>query len=106
MNSRQEATELKSVVERKTAIPPMVTIKLHNDDDTPFEFVLEVLKDVFGKSKSEAVELAFMSHNWGWSVVGKYPREIAETLLDEALAMIQAAGHPLRLTMDEIETGG
>jgi ATP-dependent Clp protease adaptor protein ClpS len=105
MKSPQEETEVRVLDERETAVPPMVVITLHNDDDTPFEFVLEVLQDVFGRSRSEAVELAFMSHNWGRSVVGKYPREIAETLLDEANTMIQGAGHALRLTMDEIEGG-
>jgi ATP-dependent Clp protease adaptor protein ClpS len=86
--------------EKKT--PPYKVIIL-NDDYTPMDFVVEVLREVFGKGMMEAVRIMLKVHVEGSGLAGVYPFEIAETKVEEVRARATAAGHPLRATMEEGE---
>src|SRR5438034_6691148 len=50
-------TERKTRTKSKTAKPPLFKVILLNDDYTPMEFVVEVLKAVFHKQHAEATRI-------------------------------------------------
>jgi|HigsolmetaAR203D_1030402.scaffolds.fasta_scaffold00716_27 Uncharacterized conserved protein len=81
-------------------LPNMYKVVLHNDDFTPFDFVVVVLTDIFDKDHSEAHDLALTVHNEERAVIGIYTKEIAETKVSLTRAAAKAHGHPLQLTVE------
>ena len=72
-----------------------------NDDYTPMEYVVKLLKVVFKKGESEAVSIMLMVHEKGSGVCGVYTREIAETKVSTVLNMAKKDEHPLKCVMEE-----
>jgi ATP-dependent Clp protease adaptor protein ClpS len=90
------------VAERpKLQPPPRYNVVFHNDDTTPFVFVLEVLMAVFGKSREEAVQLTNLVHVTGRAVVATYPKSIAETKTEIATSLARQHAFPLRVTFEK-----
>ena len=83
--------------------PPKVKVVLHNDDFTPFDFVIDILRDVLSKSTEEAVLLALAIHEVGRGVGGVYVKDIAEIKQMKIQTLAQKAGHPLRCTLEPEE---
>ena len=73
----------------------MYNVLLLNDDYTPFDFVIKVMKDVFRKNEAEAELITLQIHLQGKGLCGTYPKEVAEFLRDKTLAMAKAEQHPL-----------
>ncbi len=71
---------------------------IHNDDQTPWEFVVDLVRSVFDRSEAEAEAFAATVAQQGEAVCGSYPFAIAKAMLDTAQQRIKAAGHPLRIT--------
>ena len=70
----------------------------HDDDQTPWEFVVDLLRSVFGRSQEEPQAFAATVSQQGKAVCGSYPPAVAKAILDTAEQRIKAAGHPLRIT--------
>ncbi|HEX2367045.1 MAG TPA: ATP-dependent Clp protease adaptor ClpS, partial [Bradyrhizobium sp.] len=79
-----------------------VQLVVHNDDQTPMEFVADVLQAVFGKPELEAIGLSVLIDRHGRIGFGPYPQPVAKALLDEAQRWIRTAGHPLRITSEAV----
>ena len=77
-------------------------IIFHNDDETPLQFVLELLHSVFEKQLADAVRLTHAISQEGRASCGTYPRDIAGELLEAARQQVRSSGHPLRITSREI----
>jgi len=80
--------------------PRKYKVILLNDDFTPMDFVVQVLKRVFHMSSAAATQAMLNIHNQGADVAGIYSREIAETKAAQAMAMAQSEGHPLQSTIE------
>lgn len=80
--------------------PRLYKVLLHNDDFTPREFVVEVLRHVFAKGEAESTALMLHVHNNGIGVVGLYPFSVAETKIAEVTAISEEANFPLLFTME------
>ncbi|WP_245428982.1 ATP-dependent Clp protease adaptor ClpS [Mesorhizobium sp. WSM3860] len=71
---------------------------IHNDDRTPWAFVVELIRSLFSRSEAEAEALTATVSQQGKAVCGSYPSAVAKAMLDTAQERIKAAGHPLRIT--------
>lgn len=90
-------------VEPKVERPKLYKVILINDDFTPREFVVEVLKAVFRTSEDQAYGIMVTAHRKGSCVVAVFTRDVAETKATEATDMGKAAGFPLMFTTEPEE---
>ena len=87
----------------KTARPPLWKVILLNDDFTPREFVVRVLKAVFRMNESQAYRVMMTAHQKGACVIAVYTRDVAETKAKEATELGRAKGYPLYFTTEKEE---
>jgi ATP-dependent Clp protease adapter protein ClpS len=78
--------------------PGYVQLVLHNDEETPQDFVIGLLRSVFSQSPTDAFEAMFTIEKRGKAVCGTYPRVVAEALQQAAQERIRASGHQLVMT--------
>ena len=79
----------------KTARPPLYKVILLNDDYTPRNFVVRVLRAVFRMTEDQSFNVMMTAHQKGACVVALYTREVAETKAKEATDLGQQEGYPL-----------
>ena len=89
-----------SETEEDVIEPPMYKVLLHNDNYTTMEFVVEILRGVFGKSDDEAVRVMLDVHENGSGLAGVYPNEVAETKVSKVMALAEVEGFPLQCSME------
>jgi ATP-dependent Clp protease adaptor protein ClpS len=87
----------------KVERPRLHKVMLVNDDYTPREFVVVVLKAEFGMSEDQAYRVMMTAHRRGVCVVAVYPRDIAETKATRATDMAKSKGYPLLFTTEPEE---
>jgi ATP-dependent Clp protease adaptor protein ClpS len=83
----------------------MLKVLIINDDLTPMDFVVDLLERVFDKSLDEATKIMLETHHKGQAVCGIYQEARARDLLSQASALVERAGHPLKLSLADAETG-
>jgi ATP-dependent Clp protease adaptor protein ClpS len=103
MRDKDTLTKPRVKVQPKTERPKLHKVILVNDDYTPREFVVQVLKAVFRTSEDEAYKIMMTAHRRGVCVVAVYAKDIAETKATEATDMGQRAGYPLMFTTEPEE---
>ncbi len=81
--------------------PPMYKVVLLNDDYTPMEFVIDVLRKFFGLAHDQATRIMLHVHTRGRGVAGIYTHEIAETKVNLVIDYARQNEHPLQCTMEE-----
>jgi ATP-dependent Clp protease adaptor protein ClpS len=84
----------------KTQRPPLYKVILLNDDYTPREFVVLVLKAVFRMSGDQAYRVMMTAHQRGACVIAVYTRDVAETKAKEATELGKSKGYPLFFTTE------
>ncbi|MCB9680009.1 MAG: ATP-dependent Clp protease adapter ClpS [Alphaproteobacteria bacterium] len=89
-----------TLTKTRTDKPKRYKVLILNDDYTSMEFVVFVLQSVFKHSPASATRLMLLIHRTGLGIAGVYAREIAETRMEQALALAHEAGHPLQCTME------
>jgi ATP-dependent Clp protease adaptor protein ClpS len=94
-------TQRKTRTQTKTKRPPLYKVILLNDDYTPMEFVVELLKSVFHKPHAEATRIMLWVHQNGMGVAGVYPFEVAETKVRTVEELAREAQYPLKCTMEK-----
>jgi ATP-dependent Clp protease adaptor protein ClpS len=87
----------------KTQRPPLWKVILLNDDFTPREFVVLVLKAVFRMNEVQATRVMLTAHQKGACVIAVYTQDVAETKANEATEMGKAKGYPLYFTTEKEE---
>jgi ATP-dependent Clp protease adaptor protein ClpS len=93
-------TETRTKHKEKLAKPPLYRVLLHNDNYTTRDFVVAVLKEVFHKSETDAVQIMLHVHYNGIGVAGLYPYEVAETKIRLTEKLARENEFPLRLSME------
>ena len=73
---------------------------IHDDGDTPLDFVRHLLRVVFGKSDREAITVAAQIEDKYGIVCGPFPTQVARALLEAAEQLIRDDEQPLRITTE------
>lgn len=76
--------------------PSMYMVIMHNDEVTTQDFVVRVLKFVFNKETSQAIDIMMRVHKQGHAVVGVYPYDIARTKVLQVEQMARLEKFPLQ----------
>lgn len=84
----------------RTERPRLYKVILLNDDFTPRDFVVGVLKAVFRMTEGEALGVMLTAHRRGACVVAVYTREVAETKARAGTDAGRAKGYPLSFTTE------
>ncbi len=80
--------------------PKKYKVVLLNDDYTPMEFVVEVLKRFFYMNGDVATQVMLQVHFQGRGVCGIYTRDIAETKVVLVNDYARVNQHPLLCSME------
>jgi len=96
-------TKPKAKVELKTERPKLHKVILVNDDYTPREFVVMVLRAEFRISDSQANRVMMTAHQRGACVVSVYTKDVAETKATNATDAGRKKGYPLLFTTEPEE---
>lgn len=96
------STATVSRTDTRLRYPDRFNVIIHNDDQTPMEFVIHLLVEIFNKTLSEANDVTLRVHEEGKGVAGTYNHEIAKQKLHEATVITRYHGHPLKLTVERI----
>ncbi len=81
--------------------PPLFKVILLNDDYTPMDFVIEILKLFFGMTHDRATQVMLHVHTRGKGVCGVFTYEIAETKVAQVNEFSRQNEHPLKCTMEK-----
>lgn len=85
---------------KKVQKPKRWKVIFHNDDYTTREFVVEMLQRYFDKDESEATYIMLSVHYKGAGIAGFYPKDVAETKVDQVTKHARKSGFPLRVTAE------
>ena len=96
-------TKPKARIELKTERPRLHKVILVNDDYTPREFVVIVLKAEFRVSEDQAMRVMMTAHRRGTCVVAVYTKDVAETKATNATDAGRKKGYPLLFTTEPEE---
>ncbi|AWM41049.1 ATP-dependent Clp protease adapter protein ClpS [Gemmata obscuriglobus] len=91
--------------ETRTRRQPPYAVVLHNDDTNTMDFVVTVLRKVFGYTVEKCVELMLEAHTQGKVAVWIGALEVAELKADQIKSFgpdphVTKNGHPLGVTVE------
>jgi ATP-dependent Clp protease adaptor protein ClpS len=81
--------------------PSQYKVLMLNDDYTPMEFVVLVLKRFFGMDLEQATRVMLHVHQRGVGVCGIFTYEVAETKVNQVMDFAKANQHPLQCTLEK-----
>jgi len=93
----------KTKVRPKTQRPKLWKVILLNDDYTPREFVVIVLKAVFRMNEDQAYNVMITAHRRGACVIAVFTKDVADTKAKEATELGKSKGYPLFFTTEPEE---
>ncbi len=89
------ATPTRAANKEQVQPPDMYVVFLHNDNTTPFEFVIGVLTDVFNVRSEKAHTIMMSAHQSGLAQVVTLPRDLAETKVHQANTLARGTVNPV-----------
>ncbi len=81
--------------------PSQYKVLMLNDDYTPMEFVVMVLKRFFRMDMEQATRVMLHVHQRGVGVCGIFPYEVAETKVNQVMDFARENQHPLQCTLEK-----
>lgn len=81
--------------------PSQYKVLMLNDDYTPMEFVVMVLKRFFRMDLEQATRVMLHVHQKGVGVCGIFPYEVAETKVHQVMDFARENQHPLQCTLEK-----
>jgi len=73
-----------------------------NDDTTPMEFVIEVLREIYKHTQETAEKITLTIHTEGSGIVGTYTHEIAESKANETVDLARNHGFQLQVRLEKV----
>ena len=92
--------ELLPPPEVETELDPPYRVVLHNDEVTPWGFVVVVLRIVFNFDQARAEGITLEAHQTGLAQVATLPKEQAKYCVGKAHGMARESGHPLTFSLE------
>ena len=83
--------------------PKLHKVMLVNDDYTPREFVVRVLRAEFSLGEEQARRVMMTAHKRGVCVVGVFTKDVAESKATNATDLARKEGYPLMFTTEPEE---
>jgi len=106
MSKWKEFTDNEELLEETLEIdnvkPPMYNVLLLNDDYTPMDFVVEVLRIFFNMDSDKATDIMLDIHYKGKASCGTFTAEIAETKVSQVNGFSKENQHPLQCKMEKV----
>lgn len=99
----QPNTTTKTKTRTKVERPKLYKVILVNDDYTPREFVVTILKAEFRMTEDQAYKVMLTAHQRGACVVAVFTKDVAETKATRATDAGRAKGYPLLFTTEPEE---
>ena len=98
----EAAPEIEIIEEEQeeTELEPLYRVIIHNDDVTPMDFVVHVLKTIFYLSNPKAAEIMLTAHVYGTAYVQTLPKTEAEKRINKAHFAAGLEGYPLHFSME------
>jgi ATP-dependent Clp protease adaptor protein ClpS len=96
-------TKPKTRVKTKVERPKLHKVILVNDDFTPREFVVTILKAEFRMTEDQAHKVMITAHRRGVCVVAVFTKDVAETKATRATDAGRTKGYPLLFTTEPEE---
>jgi len=96
-------TKPRTRVRTKTERPRLHKVILVNDDFTPRDFVVGILKGEFRMTEEQAYKVMITAHKRGVCVVAVFTKDVAETKATRATDAGRAKGYPLLFTTEPEE---
>jgi ATP-dependent Clp protease adaptor protein ClpS len=96
-------TRPRTATKPKTERPRLYKVILLNDDYTPREFVVSILKAEFRMTEAQAYRVMITAHQRGLCVVAVFTKDVAETKATRATEAARAKGYPLQFTTEPEE---
>ena len=95
-------TDADQAVDQDTeeTLEPNCRVIIHNDDVTPFEFVIMILQRVFKLDLVEAERITFVAHTSGLANVATLPCPEAYKRVGKAHFAAALDGYPLMFTVE------
>ncbi|MDC3091174.1 ATP-dependent Clp protease adapter ClpS [Rickettsiales bacterium] len=102
-NNIDNQNDVNTVIKEEIKVkkPDLFKVILLNDDYTPMEYVVGLLKKVFNKNQDEAINVMLTIHQKGSGICGIYTLEIAETKANSVMKMAKKDQHPLQCIIEK-----
>jgi ATP-dependent Clp protease adaptor protein ClpS len=97
----QDQVGIATKTRAKPKKPSQFKVLMLNDDYTPMEFVVIVLKRFFNMDLEQATRVMLHVHQKGVGVCGIFPYEIAETKVNQVMDFARQNQHPLQCTLEK-----
>lgn len=97
--STKNETETKEKITLE--LPGKYNVIIHNDNVTPFGFVIEILVNIFKYDREKAAELAYDIHDKGKGIAGTYIKSIAEAKVVLVRDVALKSNYPLSITLEK-----
>src|SRR4030095_5642428 len=97
---QQTIPEIQIIEETDTELEPLFQVIIHNDDVTPMDFVIYILKTCFYLANPQSADIMLTAHIYGSAYVQTLGKSEAEKRIQKAHAESNNAGYPLRLSME------
>jgi ATP-dependent Clp protease adaptor protein ClpS len=95
-----EEIKIDEKIKKEAKEPSKYKVVMLNDDGTPMDWVIDVLKTIFNHSQETAEKLTLQIHTEGSGIAGIYTYEIAEQKAVETINASRERGFPLQVRVD------
>jgi ATP-dependent Clp protease adaptor protein ClpS len=94
------APDIYEETEQEEALEPNYKVFIHNDDVTPYDFVVLILQKIFELQAMEAEYITFAAHSSGIAYVATYPKTEAQKRVGKAHFAAGLEGFPLHFSIE------
>ena len=94
------APEILEEAGQQAELGPLYRVIIYNDDVTPMDFVIYVLRQIFLLAGIRAVQVMYTAHYHGEAYVQTLPKSEAQRRVHRALYAARLEGYPLEFSLE------